>query len=228
MVAYDGKSVFWQALVATVVIFAAGLVLGYYLESSRTTSVELNLLGSEINLLDEQMRAKVIEYPNISCGLARESTFAFADKIYSEALKLEQYEASSKFTKDIMLLLHRRYDLLRVMLWDESINLKERCGNFHTLVYFFDYSTDNVGLKGEQTFLSNMLIDVKNAHPGEILLIPIASNLDLASVDLSMENYGVRNSPSILIDESKIVDNIVTLEELEGFIFSNNRTAVKR
>ncbi len=228
MVTYGSKSVFWQALIATIVVFAAGLVLGYYLESSRATSVEINLLGSEVNLLDEQMRAKIIGDSNISCDLAVESTFAFADKIYSEAVKLEDYEASSKFTNDVMLVLHRRYDLLRMMLWDESVKLKSRCGGFHTVVYFFDYGSDDVDVKARQTFFSNMLLDVKNAHPGEVLLIPIAGNLDLASVDLAMENYNVLKTPSIVIDEKKIVDDIVTIEEMNNFVFSGNKTAAKK
>ena len=54
MVDYKSKHVFWQALVFTVIIFAMGLILGFYLESSRTNEVELRLLGSEVNLLDEQ------------------------------------------------------------------------------------------------------------------------------------------------------------------------------
>jgi hypothetical protein len=228
MVAYESKSVFWQALIVTIVIFAAGLVLGYYLESSRATGVEISLLGSEMNLLDEQMRAKIIGDSNVSCDLAVESTFAFADKIYGEALKLEQYGASSKFTNEVMLVLHRRYDLLRMMLWDESVKLKARCGGFHTVVYFFDYNSEDMNIKARQAFFSNILLDVKNGRPGEVLLIPIASNLDLASVDLAMENYQVSMTPSVLIDERKIVGDIVTFDEMSGFVFSGNKTTAKK
>ncbi len=227
MVKYESKSVFWQALIFTVVVFAAGLILGYYLESSRATSLEINLLGSEINLLDEQMRGKIISESNLSCKLAIESTFSFADKIYGEALKLERYGAASKFTKEIMLILHRRYDLLRVMLWSESITLKRRCGNIHTVVYFFDYDSEDVEIQGRQEFFSRMLMDVKSRNPNKILLIPIAANLDLAAVELATENYNIKDSPSILIDESIVVSDIVTLEEMENFILFGNKTAVK-
>ena len=216
------KSVFWQALIFTIVIFGLGLLFGYYLESSRASSVELNLLSSEVSLLDEQIRGRIVEDSNLSCEIAMGSTFAFADKIYEEALNLEKYDSSSKFNKDVLVVLHKRYDLLRAMLWDESIKLRKRCSSFHTVVYFFEYAPENIELKGRQGFFSKLLLDVKNNHPGEILLIPIASNLDLASVQLAMENYGVEEMPSVLIDEKRVVSEIVTLEEMEGFIFSSS------
>ncbi|MBS3065526.1 hypothetical protein J4229_00550 [Candidatus Pacearchaeota archaeon] len=221
MVEYKSKHVFWQALVFTVIIFAMGLILGFYLESSRTNEVELRLLGSEVNLLDEQLRGELTGNSNLSCGVSVQSTFAFADKIYGEALKLEEYDLSSKFTKETLLSLHRRYDLLRVLLWTETIKLKDRCGGFHTVVYFFDYLSDDISVKARERFFSNLLTDIKERNAGKVLLIPIASDLDLASIELAMKSYNIVTSPSILIDEEKIVNNVITIEELEKIIFSD-------
>ena len=214
------KSVFWQALIFTIIIFGIGLLLGYYLELSRANTIELNLLSSEINLLDEQMRGRIVEGSNLSCAIAKGSTFAFADKIYEEAIKLEKYDSSSKFNREMMIVLHKRYDLLRTMLWDESMKLKKKCPDFHTVVYFFDYATEDIELEGRQSFFSNLLLDTKNNNPSKILLIPISTNLELASVEVVIENYGIESTPSVLIDEKRIVDEIVTLEEMEALIFS--------
>lgn len=222
MVIMGSKHVFWQALIFTIIIFGIGLIFGYYLESSRLGRVELNLLGSEISLLDEQMRGRIVGEYNLSCDLAKASTFTFADKIYDDAAKLEEYEASSKFTTETLREIHKRYDLLRTMLWEESIGLKSRCQDFHTVVYFFNYASDDIDLRAKQEFFSRLLVDVKNNHPDEILLIPIAANLDLASVELAIENYNISETPAILIDENKVVSDIVTLDEMENFIFQDN------
>lgn len=221
MVSYGSKHVLWQALVFTIIIFAVGLIFGYYLEGLRASTVEFNLLGSEVNLLDEQLRGKIIENSNLSCEIATDSTFSFANKVYDEALKLEKYEASSKFDKDTLLILHRRYDLLRTMFWTEAITLKKRCPGFHTVVYFFDYGTNNIEIKAKQTFFSNLLRTAKEENPGKILLIPIAANLDLAAVDLAMQNYKVNSYPMILIDETKMVGDVITSKELEDLIFGS-------
>jgi len=219
MVNYGGRHVFWQALVFTIIIFAVGLIFGFYLESSRASTVEVNLLGSEVNLLDEQLRGKIVESSNLSCGVALDSTFAFADKVYEEALKLEQYESSSKFNQETMLVLHRRYDLLRTMFWLEAVTLKKRCPSFHTVVYFFNYNTNDIKMKAKQSFFSNLLRDIKEENAGKILLIPIAADLDLAAVDIAMQTYKVNSSPMILIDETKRVNDVITQKELNDLIF---------
>jgi len=38
-----------------------------------------------------------------------------------------------------------------------------------------------------------------------------------------MKSYNVDDAPSILIDEKKIVEDIVTLDEIKGHIFSSSK-----
>ncbi len=215
----NNKNVFWQALVFTIIIFLFGVMIGFFLESNRSEKVERVLLNSEINLLDEQIRGRSIDDFEVDCSLATNSTFEYADKIYSEAVNLEEYDSASKF-RDSMKILHKRYDLLRMILWSESMNLRERCNNdFHTVVYFYSYQSEDVDLRAKQLFYSRLLADLKSEHPDEVLLIPIAADMDLASVNLVMEKYGIENIPSILIDEKTIIEDIITLEDLEKKAF---------
>jgi len=215
----NNKHIFWQALVFTIIIFSLGLLFGYFLESYRADRSGLVALNSEINLLDEQIRAELLKSTDVNCELAKASIFSFADKIYDEALQLEDYSQSSKFSSESLKTIHKKYDLLRVMLWNEGIELKKKCGDFHTVVYFFDYSSEDSETKARQSYFSRMLSDLKGAHSSDVLLIPIASNLDLGSVNLMTEFYKVK-SPSILIDESKVIEDVVTLEHLESFLVS--------
>lgn len=212
------KSVFWQALIFTIAVFAVGLIFGYFLESYRADKSEISLMNSEINLLDDQIRGDLVENSNMSCDLAKASTFSFADKIYEDAMQLEKYDSANKFNRDNLRIIHKRYDLLRMMLWEESISLKNRCDEFHTLVYFFNYDPQDVDLRAKQAYYSRMLTDLKNEYPNEVLLIPIAANMDLASVDIATESYEIE-SPAILIDEQKVVDDVITLEEFEELVF---------
>lgn len=215
----SSKHAFWQALVFTVFIFLIGLLLGVFLENSRADKVEIDSINSELNLLDEQLRQEVIGQFSLSCEDRKNSAFRFADKIYGEALRLERYDSSSKF-KDSLEVLHKRYDLLRVLLLNEGIRFKEECGDdFHTVVYLFDYGAEDIDIESRQDFFGRLLIDLKGDHQDDILLIPIAGNLDLESVDLIKERYGVEELPVIIIDEEKVVRDILTFEELEGIVF---------
>lgn len=215
----NNKHVFWIAFVFTAIIFIIGLIFGFFLESYRSDKVEISLLYSEVNLLDEQIREQIPSNFNVSCQDIRDSTFNFADKIYGEALKLENYDSSSKFL-DSLYILHKRYDILRMMLWSESIDVKKRCSyNFHTLVYLYEYNTEDIDTNSKQAFFSNLLIDLKNNHDKELLLIPIAANMDLESVNMVVKSYNITEYPVIIIDEQKIVKEVLTLNELEKEVF---------
>jgi len=214
----SSKHAFWQALVFTIIVFIIGLILGFFLESNRAENVEIAILDSEINLLDEQIRNKGIEQFDIDCDLSKESTISFADDIYQEALKLEKYDATSKFSETLRTL-HKRYDLLRMLLWIEGINLKKSCGEeIHTVVYFFQYASDNVGIEAKQSAISRLLLDLKNKHGNDLLLIPIAGNLELESIDLILKKYNVPNPPAIIINEEKVITDLITFDELESIV----------
>ncbi len=215
----SSKHAFWQALIVAVAVFGVGIVAGFFLESYRADAVKLTLLDSEIRVLDEQLRQRALEQQNASCALAEQSLLDFADRIYLEARELESYDSASKFSKSFDIL-HRRYDLLRTLLWQDSIQLRERCAlSFHTLVYLYEYDPEDIEMRARQSYYSRMLIEIKERYGGDILLIPIATNMDLSSVDALLTTYNISESPAIFIDDRYAVTTIITREELERIIF---------
>lgn len=220
------KSTFLSTLIITVIIFVIGLVIGFAIEGSRVDRTELALLNSEINLLDEQVRSRNIGAFNLSCGARVQSTFDFADRIYEEARTLERYDASSKFTEELRII-HKKYDLLRTLLWTHSIEIRDECStSYHTVVYLFDYASEDFDQKARQAAFSRVLEDLKEDYGRSILLVPIAANLELESVDMIKERFGVAKGPAIIIDEEKVITEDVTLTELEDIIFEQNNYEV--
>jgi hypothetical protein len=218
----QSKTVFIQSLVVTIIVFLIGLTIGFVVESNRVDKTQIALINSEINLLDEQIRSQNIETFNISCDLAVANTFEFADRIYKEAQLLEKYDSSSKFTDELRII-HKRYDLLRTLLWMHSIEIKEKCPqHFHTVVYLFDYASEDIDQKAKQAAISRMLVDLKEAQGQSILLIPIASNLNLESIEIIKQKYGISKAPAVIIDENKVIKQDITLSELEDIIFEQN------
>lgn len=221
MVEFGGKHAFWQALVFTIIVFTIGIFIGYWIENSRGDDMELTLMNSEVNLLDEQVRIKSMQDFSVSCEVSKDSMFNFADRIYQEALLMEQYDYSSKFTKTLKVL-HRRYDLLRMMLWSESISLKKKCSDFHTIVYLYEYDSLSIETKAQQITFSHLTGDLKNKYPDKVLLIPMAANTNLDSIDIARRNYNVTSLPVIIVDEKVVFDKVLTLEELEKVVFESN------
>jgi hypothetical protein len=219
----NNKSAFLKALVFTAIIFFIGLSIGFVLESSRSRVVETAALKSEIDFADQEIRSNLLSSGKVTCNESITDTFRFADKIYDESTILENYDSSSKFTNELNLI-HKRYDLLRMILWQDSINSRTLCqDSFHTLVYFYDYNTEDLDKKAAQISVSRVLLSLKYKYPEDILLIPLAANLDLDSVNLTMNHFNLTSTPSILIDEKKVVSGLVSVEELENIIFDSNK-----
>lgn len=218
----NSKNAFWQALIVTVFVFVAGLVLGFYIELSNVDKADLLIRSSEVDFLDQQIKVSSLSNDiNFNCENARKSIFEFADQIYLDATEFEEDDAQSKFTENQRNILHKRYDLLRVNLWLESLKLRERCNeSFHTVLYFFDYGSSDIEVRSEQRITSLVLLDLKYKYPDEILLLPIAANLNLDSVDMIKENYNISKSPALIIDESLVINTLMTADELEKEVFN--------
>jgi hypothetical protein len=216
------KHAFWQALVFTIIIFFLGIVIGFFFEVSRSNQISNTIYNSEVNLLDQQLRTRTISDFNVSCSISTSSLFAFADTIYLEAQQLDAYDSASNLATTLDIL-YRRYDLMRVLLWSESTEIRTRCHkDFHTAVYLYTYHTADLTTKAEQTVYSRILEDIKSKHGSDLLLIPIATDMNLTSVDVLLSSYNITSTPAVLIDEKRIATGELTEQQLEQDIFKSN------
>ncbi|HUS51805.1 MAG TPA: hypothetical protein VMZ91_16675 [Candidatus Paceibacterota bacterium] len=209
------KNVFWQALILTGVIFIFGLVLGMAFESSRLSKINEYYAIAEISLMDILALNSMIGLDDANCSILFNSNIEFADKIYEEALLLEKYEESGKMSDSIKLA-HRKYDLLRTFLWINTIKLKEKCQqNFSVIVYLYEYDPEELTKKATQIVWSRILFQLKQEKGNEIILIPIAINSDIESLDSLIEKYEFSDFPKIIIDNEYIISELSSIEEIK-------------
>lgn len=215
---YNRKNVFWQALLSAILIFGIGLLIGVFFEQARNSEVENTLLNSEINVLDSQLMIKVGDDFNISCEVGEEKLVQFADDIFNEARQLEKYDEASQLT-NVLKILHKRYDLLRFVLWQQAIELRKNCNTqYHTIVYFYQFDNPDIGLRSEQIAFSRVLGDLKEKYGNKIILIPIAGDLGLNSIDLVKSSYEVKDYPIVIFDETEVINSLEELNELKDKI----------
>jgi len=211
-------NVFIEALLLTLFVFIIGFFIGYYVEYLRTSSVEQSYKAYEIDALDLKLQNyyyQIMDYS--SCVNAIEQNLIFADKIYETGLNLERYENVNDLSKDI-LLEKERYVLLKNELWLNSILLKRKCNDsFHTVVYLYAQNT-NTGKEAEQAAIANTLKKIKEGYGNEIILIPMAGDLDLDSVRMQLKNYNVTYLPSVIIDEKIVLTGYHPQEEIEKYL----------
>ena len=211
------KHVFWQALFLTGFFFLLGLVFGVYLEQMREDNFSTSFYQSEVSLYDSLALSKLSESKLISCGDIKNASINFADKIYEEARDLERFDEKNKLTESLKSV-HRKYDLLRTLLWMNIIDIKEKCGEINSVVYLYVYDTEDINVKSEQVVWSRLLGDLKDEEGNEIILIPIAADSGLASLDSLIKKFGIKKYPAVIINEKHILYDVEPASDIRKYL----------
>jgi hypothetical protein len=215
------KHVFWQALILAIFIFGIGMLLGYLLELSREGEIQKLYSQTEIDLLDVKVQSDILtSLPINNCDLAVQENLKFADRIYDESKLLDRYENANKISQTIILE-HKKYDLMRTMLWANSIKIKNDCNaSYHNLIYLYDYNDPRMDTRAVQSVFSRILSQIKEERGSDILLIPLAGDNNVSSLRLLMSNYGVSEGelPVVLIDENVKITELESKDEIEKYL----------
>ncbi|MAG39812.1 hypothetical protein CMI41_02490 [Candidatus Pacearchaeota archaeon] len=208
--------VFLEALIMALFIFGLGILLGFVIEGNRATSIQASYFDSQVNLVDIQTLSTLIGDGDYSCAYRIEKNTEFGNRIYEDALILAEYEESQTFGRGLKEQ-HRIYDLLRTIFWINSIELKEDCPDLNTIVYLYEYGVEDKEEVQEQDVFSRFAGELKDELGENTVLIPIAINLDLASLDILKERYGVDGTMILINEDIRLKD----IESLESFDESN-------
>jgi len=212
------KFVFLYALVAAFIIFNIGIFLGYGLEASRINKINQMYLETDMALLDQRIQSEAGGIVEFSCTDLMAENIKFGDKIFQDAQQILKYEEANRINDEIKLQ-HKKYDLLRTMFWVNAMKIREKCNSdVHRVVYLYKYNNPLVIQLSEQKFFSNLLSELKEKYGNEILLIPIAGDNDIVSLNLLMKEYGVTELPSILINEETVITEIESMEDIEKYL----------
>ena len=211
--------IFVETLIYTALILLVGILIGFGLENWRTGKVIGEYKSFEVETLDLRLQNYYFQIMDkATCDEALKQNLDFADRLYSEGIVLQKYEDLNQLTNEKLLLEKKRYVLLKTELWLNSILLKEKCkGKFHTVVYVYTQFPDNVK-KAEQEAVSQTLLEIKGERENNIILIPIAGDLNLNIVNLQERIYNVTYYPSVIIDEKYVLEGFKSKSDTEKYL----------
>ncbi|MFC1682068.1 hypothetical protein ACFL0X_00440 [Nanoarchaeota archaeon] len=212
------KWTFLYALIITILVFNFGIFMGYMLESNRIDEIKDWSFEAEMQILDQRIQRDAFDVVGLDCEIMIQENINFADRIFEEAQKISRYEDANRIGSEIRSQ-HKKYDLLRTLFWVNSIRIKQQCNSdYHNLVYFYKYNDPDLSQKAEQRFFSKLLGDVKERYGSNVMLIPIAGDNDLLSIELLMNKYNIDELPTILIDEDIKLTEVESFEDIEKYI----------
>ncbi len=214
----NSKNAFWMALIVTAAIFVLGLTLGFILENSRAQKIEEFYAQSEVSLIDSVALTKFLEINFEDCEQIAYAQREFANRIYQEALILEQYESAGKITEQLKLV-HKKYDLMRTILWMNILENEKNCSEkMDTLVYLYEYETEDINKKAVQSVWSRVLLEIKQNKGDKVILIPLAANSNLSSLDLMLKKFNISELPALVINNKKVIYELSSSETLETYL----------
>jgi len=217
------KDVFWKAGIITVVVLIIGMQIGVWMEGGRIDEIRDLLTETEIQFNDARMQTSYIDKLSITDGDFCENSVAanlkFNEDIYQEGLKIEKAETVNRFTPFIFNE-KRRYALLQLQFWMNALILKEQCNtNYTTVLYVYTYNTeDNKQLEIDQKLQSAILLDMKEKCGNEVMLSPIPMDVNLTTVDMIMNNFGIEKTPAVILNKNITLQGLKTLDDLEAYV----------
>jgi hypothetical protein len=212
------KRAFLEAFLLAMVVFIIGLMIGVSFESSRLNTINEYYALSEISLMDSIALNRISDLKNVSCNESINYDIQFADKIYNEAQILEKYEDSGKITDSINAA-HKRYDLLRTILWINVMKTREKCGSdFNEVIYLYNYNTNDLTEKAQQIVWSRILFDLKQKSGEKIVLIPIAVNNNIISLKSLLAGFKIDRYPAVIINDKDVLYNLTSATDIEKYL----------
>lgn len=183
------------------------------IEGNRANEMNSYYTQSEVALIDILSLNKLVNLGNVSCSVLEQSNKDLLDRVYDDARLLTQYEESGKLTNNLKDL-HKKYDVLRTYLWINSVDLKKKCpSKISTIVYLYNYEETDLTKKAEQNVWSKLLLEIKNENP-EVVLIPIAYDSNLISLNSLVSSYNITSFPSVIVNEKTVFSEISSKEEI--------------
>jgi len=208
------KRAIWEALLLAGLVFFLGFLLGFVWENSQTNKMNDYYMQSELYLLDSIALNSAAEIGGINCSSLYNSYSLFADRVYQEAILLQEYESAEKITEE-MKIVHRRYDLLRTFLWVNVLKTPTQCKEKpNIIIYLYEYNTEDLVKKATQNVWSKVLFDLKQEEGNKLLLIPIASDLNITSLNILIEKFNVSEYPVVIVNNKEAIYDLTSSVDL--------------
>ncbi len=217
----NSKHAFWQALIVTIAIFVIGIFLGIVIEGKRADEASERFIESEISLMDSlalSNLAQASENNPLSCDILIEANINFADRVYNEALSIEDYGAAERLTDNVGVVL-KRYDLMRTILWINVMEIPDECmEETSVVVYLFDRNAENLEEKSLNKVWERVLFYLKSEKGEEIILIPINADMEFISLNSLLSEFNITKTPAVIIDNEHVIKETMSVDDLKGYL----------
>lgn len=199
-----------SAVAIALIVFSAGVGFGVYMQDQRLEDVKGDYVDLSIGWDDLTANSdfvQIIDTDSDFCEFVAHENMDFADEVYEKGLQIENLKSRNEF-KDVTRTRKREHNLLRFQVWLNSLKIGQSCDtDYVNVIYFYEDEAEGA-TKYVQNKISLILADLKREYSDEILLIPVATNMQLDSVKTAVRKYNIDEVPAVLIGENYVDDGL--------------------
>ena len=205
------RYIFLTSLAITIVIFVAGLLLGYALDDIRSDDILDNLKVNEVeteSYVVEQMFWESVEEEG--CGTVELRMASVSEELVELGYSLAEYQSKSLFSDEEFSYLARSYFLQEIKSYSLFVNMKDKCEFSNDVILFF-YSPENTDSES-QGYVLDMIVGRTN-HTVAIYSINAEFESESA-IDALKLYYNVTELPTLIINGEDKLEGYSTVDEV--------------
>ncbi len=212
-------NVYSKPFVITVFIFLVGVMIGIWIDTIRTGSVENSIKESEIMWEDTRLLNMYINtISEDECNIAFEENLAYNSRIYEYGKDIEKKIDANTFTPHVKEE-WRKYNLLQFQFWLNSDELKEKCGyNYSNVIYLSRKDDISNSEEIDNKLQSSMMMNLKENCGRSMMLIPLTADIELETVNLLVRQHNITDYPAVIIDNEHVFQGVTQSDVLEEYM----------
>ena len=206
-------NIFFKSLIGLFIILLITFNLSFWVENTSYSKLRTSLESTYIDFNEQLILNEIIDSEGASvCNILPESNTNFIDSVYYYGNVIQTTEDTTLFFSDLENE-KRNYSVLKLRIYLNAIKIKETCNEDYDIVLHFFKDNENREERRNQPIVSAILLDAKKKCGKDLVLVPMAMDLGIPSIDFILEKYGITEDSSILINQEKVVTD-VTMEKL--------------
>lgn len=218
MVRKDSRRIFLLALGITLIVFLGGLYAGVIISEEKINYLRESLRKTEREFQKYRTTLMIQEnFPEKNCDILSYRNRQLAPEISKMNDRISNYDRTKKFEHpEDFESLREDYALLYIQYWLQMKKSKEICGSNITTILYFYSNEDCPSCEGQGKVLDYW----KKQYENDLLIFPLATDLELDSIDMLLKAYEIESLPSLVVNENKTYEGFQSKRKV-GEILEN-------
>lgn len=209
------KHILITALAFAIVLFCAGLFLGFSVDKLRESEISNNIVRSELDAQSYFLEQQYLEsFTNANCELFAKQVEILRNRNYETGRQLENWaNAKYTFNKKDFGDVKRRYFIQEGQLLLLVENLRQNCATDYNSILFFYKIGDGDSVK------QGYVLDSISLSRNDTLVLSFDKDfIEEPFVDLLLSTYGVEKTPTIIVNGKRKFEGLTSRAQIEAIL----------